>query len=222
MDGSDAFRHQTEAEQDCHQHEQPVARWVAQQQEELAGAEGSLVDHHINGKYASLCFARFSTGEPTFCDHEDHGRAETENQAEQNPGVRIYRHRQDQADHRQDCSESSKASDMTNTLNYPLAVEATDDKADGMAGQHDADNRRVEPFFRHPLCGQRAEQAVAQQQPAHAYHQGAEGEDFPNHLLSLWVIVGRSHLFRPGPPSGKAIQTSIPEFANPGEKFTGL
>ena len=54
MDGSDAFWHQTEAEQDCHQHEQPVARWVAQQQEELAGAEGSLVDHHINGKYASI------------------------------------------------------------------------------------------------------------------------------------------------------------------------
>ena len=87
---------------------------------------------------------------------------------------------------------------MTN----PLAVKATDDKADGMAGQQDADDRRVEPFFRHPQCGQRAEQAVAQQQPAHAYYQGAEGEDFPNHLLSLWLIIGRRHLPRQNPPLG--------------------
>ena len=74
MDGSEAPRPQTEAEQHCRQHELLVARGVIQQQEELTRTEESLVDDHIDGENPNFAFTRGRTGEPTFGNHEKHGR----------------------------------------------------------------------------------------------------------------------------------------------------
>ena len=57
---------------------------------------------------------------------------------------------------------------MTDALNDLLAVEATDDQINGIARQYNGDNRQVEPFFRNPQSGRRAQQAITYQQYANA------------------------------------------------------
>jgi hypothetical protein len=57
---------------------------------ELGRAEGFLVDDHIDGEDPTFAFDCGSTGEPAFRNHENHGRAGTEDQGERYPAARIY------------------------------------------------------------------------------------------------------------------------------------
>ncbi len=169
---------EAQAVENRREHEEPVAGWIGQKQQKLPGAERALVDHHIEGQHATFAFARRRPRKPAFRDHEDQRGAETVYEPKRYPGVWLDQRRQDQAGDRQQGGKSRETADVTGLGDDALAVQASDDESQGMEGQDDTDDGRIEILDRHAQRRQRAEQAVAQEQSAHAGHQGAEGDYF--------------------------------------------